>query len=675
MDEGRNCTDSQTKQDLIKDEYINLTNDFYEYEQGQADIIVKDRLKNNIEFWKSIADDFIVDTLLNGYKIPFYSDPESMRCSNNKSALQNSQFVSDAVRDLEKRGLIARCNNIPHVVNPLSVAVQNNGKKRLILDLRLVNKHLWKQSFKFEDLKVAISYLTKNCWLMKYDIHSAYHHLNVYEPHTDMLGFSWEIEGEITYFKFLVLPFGLSTAPYIYSKVMRPLVCKWRGEGKKVTMYLDDGFGCDTTLESTYLMSAEIKHDLILSGFVPKAEKCFWEPTQCLKFLGSNINSSEGFLEIPVDRVDKALHTLYEIEHCFRVKARVQVKKIASFVGQIISMAIVIGNVSQIMTKCLSMDICNAKHWFDFVTLSENSISQLEFWRENLRQLNYKRIFGNYSCTKVVYSDASSVAFAGYEVSTPHGIAWGEWVIPERTNSSTWRELKAVYRVMKSLIDKLRQCKVKWYTDNAGICTIIPKGSMNRGLQQIALDIFSVCVKNSITLDVEWIPRTENEKADYYSKIIDYDDWGLSTELFNYLNEFFGPLQIDWFASEHNAKLPCFFSRFWCENTLGIDAFSENWGGYNGLFVPPITLISKVILHMKMCKAYGLLVIPLWKSAPFWPLLCTGEGVFEPFVMNSVELPVQKQYYLSCKTGTGMFGNYDLRFPMLAVQLSFAHIK
>ena len=36
-------------------------------------------------------------------------------------------------------------------------------------------------------------------------------------------------------------------------------------------------------------------------------------------------------------------------------------------------------------------------------------------------------------------------------------------------------------------------------------------------LQAEALAIFSVCVKNHIHIEPEWIPRDENELADYYS--------------------------------------------------------------------------------------------------------------------------------------------------------------
>lgn len=44
---------AESKKDTLKDEY--LTHDYYEYEQGQAGIIVKDRLFKNIEFWKNIG--------------------------------------------------------------------------------------------------------------------------------------------------------------------------------------------------------------------------------------------------------------------------------------------------------------------------------------------------------------------------------------------------------------------------------------------------------------------------------------------------------------------------------------------------------------------------------------------------------------------------------------------
>ena len=49
-----------------------FTENYFEYEQGQKDIIVKNRLRNHFRFWEKIgANQFILDTILHGYKIPF----------------------------------------------------------------------------------------------------------------------------------------------------------------------------------------------------------------------------------------------------------------------------------------------------------------------------------------------------------------------------------------------------------------------------------------------------------------------------------------------------------------------------------------------------------------------------------------------------------------------------
>ena len=69
-------------------------------------------------------------------------------------------------------------------------------------------------------------------------------------------------------------------------------------------------------------------------------------------------------------------------------------------------------------------------------------------------------------------------------------------------------------------------------------------------------------MSRSISLEMEWIPRSENEKSDYLSRIIDFDDWGISFNSLSIKQSRFGNLHIDWFASEHNAKLPKFIQDF-----------------------------------------------------------------------------------------------------------------
>ena len=450
----------------IEDEYpiCNLeydknrfTDDFFEYEQGQKEIIVKHRLRDHIDFWKSInANDFIIDTIFNGYKIPFYSLPPVSFSKNNKSALLESKFVSEAIRDLLDRGLVTESEHIPTVVNPLTVSIQSNGKRRLILDLRLVSMHIWKQSVKYDDIRIALLYLKQGSWMIKFDIHSAYHFLDIYPPHTQFLGFSWVVDGVTKFYRFLVLPFGLSSAPYIFTKLTRPLIAKWRGEGKSVLMFLD-GFGTADNFIDTDRIAQEIKFDLLSAGFIPKADKSCWIPTQELQWLGTLLNCLEFYIEIPEKRIKKALGTL---EYLLSFKF-VPVRKVASFVGQIIFMYIVVGTVCQIMTKSLSINITKAISWNSYIQLSDESKAQLLFWKKSLFQLNKKSLKCLNTCSRIVYSDASNSGYAGYEVNTYKGIVHGMWDSQESAQSSTWRELCAVYRVLISLQDVLRCQRVK----------------------------------------------------------------------------------------------------------------------------------------------------------------------------------------------------------------------
>jgi hypothetical protein len=67
----------------------------------------------------------------------------------------------------------------------------------------------------------ARQHIKLKSYMFAFDILLAYHHVDIYEPHTEFLGFSWTVNGCITFLKFIVLPFGLSTACYLFTKLTR----------------------------------------------------------------------------------------------------------------------------------------------------------------------------------------------------------------------------------------------------------------------------------------------------------------------------------------------------------------------------------------------------------------------------------------------------------------------
>ena len=164
---------------------------------------------------------------------------------------------------------------------------------------------------------------------------------------------------------------------------------------------------------------------------------------------------------------------------------------------------------------------------------------------------------------RVVYSDASGTGFGGYTVEHGPQVAHGQWSEWEACQNSTWRELKAVLNVLQSIATQLQYERVRWFTDNQNVVRIVLNGSKMSILQNLALEIFQLCVAYNITIEPEWIPKEYNEVADYISKTVDYDDWMLHPAIFAQLDSLWGPHSIDRFANPHNRQVERFNSRFW----------------------------------------------------------------------------------------------------------------
>jgi hypothetical protein len=109
-------------------EYLISDFEFIDREQ-----VVKNRLKNHSEFWENILSpsELVLSTVKFGYVIPFLQYPPSENLKNSRSALDNSDFVEEAIKDLLNSNCVIEVSEKPYVVNPLTVSVSDSGKKKL----------------------------------------------------------------------------------------------------------------------------------------------------------------------------------------------------------------------------------------------------------------------------------------------------------------------------------------------------------------------------------------------------------------------------------------------------------------------------------------------------------------------------------------------------------------
>ena len=200
-------------------------------------------MRAKIAFWQHTLrpPPWILDCITDGYKLPLKSILGPFIRKNQDSVLKNVDLVAEAIKELEANRCVERVDKQPHICSPLSVVENGKGKYRLVINLRYLNQFLWKDKFKYEDIRIAMLMFQKDDYMFSFDLKSGYHHVEIYEPHRRYLGFQWFSEGRVQFFVFTVLPFGLATACYAFTKLLRPLVKYWRMQGLRAIIYLDDG--------------------------------------------------------------------------------------------------------------------------------------------------------------------------------------------------------------------------------------------------------------------------------------------------------------------------------------------------------------------------------------------------------------------------------------------------
>ena len=195
--------------------------------------------------------------------------------------------------------------------------MQNTWKKRLILDLRHINLHVFKQNFnECEGLHTIKDIFSRNCFVFSFDhlVKSGYHHVDIFVEHRKYLAFSWDFgAGHERYFHFTVLPFGLSSAPFIFTKLLRLLQTHWRSHGIPIAIFFDDGIRAGGTSKNVWANSAKVQSDLVQCGFLVNPEKSDWEPKTRFWWIGYTIDTQIGLVHANEERIQKLSSELEQI--------------------------------------------------------------------------------------------------------------------------------------------------------------------------------------------------------------------------------------------------------------------------------------------------------------------------------------------------------------------------
>ena len=649
-----------------------FTTDVFEYERQGTNISVVGRLRHNILYWKQIGcAPYILDVLAHGYVIPLQNRVEPSFLNNNKSSREEPAFVQKAIDELLESGAIIECSEPVFVTNPLTVA-KKGGKKRLVIDLRHLNGSIKCERYKYEGLDTIAQYLELGGYLTAFDLKAGYHHIDVHREQHDLLGFCYpDHQGNARYFKFIVLPFGLSTAGLIFSKVLRELLKFWRAQKIQAACFLDDGLQTNSSKHIAYQHALLIKGSLISAGWVPHREKSIWVPVQVATWLGVVVDLLRGKILCSENRLKNAEDVITFLLE----KETVHIKLMAKIRGMIASMERSHGDIVHMMCRFMNLTIAEAPSWSCKVRVTAPVKKELAFWKSHLRSTNGKSLFqspASGSVTYTTYSDASDMACATVLTPCPERkkLVVNRMFDPEEMKtSSTERELLAVLHGLTQFREILKGSSLNWYTDAQNVARIVRRGSPKPYLANLAVAIYHITSQQDINLNMIWVPRDQNEEADFWSRVRDFDDWGISSVWFHKICQYFNfTATIDRFADNTNKKLPRFNARFYHVNAEAVDSFTQNWGTEKNWVVPPIYLINRALDYAKLCKAEMVLVFPLWRSAAFWPSIQSMIDSNSNHILNKVEMG---NIFTKGTTENSVFNPQNWRGKTMALHLKY----
>ena len=160
-------------------------------------------------------------------------------------------------------------------------------------------------------MQTALIIFSQGCFLFNFDLKSGYDNVDIFSKHRKYLSFGWEFCDGITwYYSFCVFPFGLSSAPYLFTKLLKPVLRFWRSHGIPIVIFFDDGLGGAANELSAKINTLKGRTDLVRLGFVINEEKSHWTPVQIIVWLGLIMNTKNGTSKVTDQKITKLKSSL-----------------------------------------------------------------------------------------------------------------------------------------------------------------------------------------------------------------------------------------------------------------------------------------------------------------------------------------------------------------------------
>ena len=583
--------------------------------------IVGGRLGQFAKEWEKLTDDSLVLSITRkGYMIELLSKPPLSNFPipmELPRTIQKRELLLEEILSLVKKGAVEEVLNsgsTPGFYSPIFLVNKKEGSKRPVFNLKPLNPYVEKQKFKMTTPADITKILHTGDWAITMDLKDAYFHVPIHRKSRHMLMFAVLMEGKLRVFQFTSLPFGLTSAPRIFTKMTTPLANCAHAHALILLLYLDDWL-----LKHPDRLDLIKQRDWLLEliqrlGFILNLNKSNLEPTHHL---------DTGWIYPPLERVEKIEHKVQKL-----LPLRVTTAYyFLSMLGVMNSAADAIP-LGRLHLRPLQMYLTT--HWTmkvqplsTLIPLYHDQIGHpLQWWlnREYTRS-GVKLDTPEPQC--LLYSDASK---SGWGAHVDDLQAKGTWNHKQSNFHINRLELLAVKYALEEFKHYLRGKSIMIMTDNTSVVYYIKKqgGTKSIPLFLVAREILTFAQTEQMVLRVKHVPGKKNVIADLLSrqdKIV-HTEWTLIQSVVDTLFLKWDKPMIDLFATRLNHRLPTFVSPMEDNTAFAVDAMAVSWKGMYAYAFPPYILILQIlekIIRDHPCEV--ILVAPKWPRQPWYARL------------------------------------------------------
>ena len=249
-----------------------------------------------------------------------------------------------------------------------------------------------------------------------------------------------------TLFQFTCLLFGLCTSPFIFTKVLKPVMAKMRSDGLTSMIYLGDILCLGWSRESCTVNLKTTVDLLEPLGFIINYKKSVCTPSTRIKYLGFILDSRT----MSTEPTEEKRTDLTKLIDGFAKKDSCKIRKFAHLIGSLVSVCwgIEYGNVyCKLLEREKYFALFHASGDYDKKMSFPWQIvkEDLRWWKRNLRIA--KNPIREFALEKEIFSDASK---SGWGTSCEGNVANGFWNKNEQLLHINKLELLAAFFALRA---------------------------------------------------------------------------------------------------------------------------------------------------------------------------------------------------------------------------------